>query len=190
MSEVPDILIEWSDEMTPNALEVIPWRYLKEGVERSLRNAARLLADAQLLSSKERDASAVVLYVAAWEETGRAILLLRHWVNQEDVKGKPLERIFKSHQAKRTALFDNIDFLYGDRHHRDRAEIKNFAQKLKQYLRWSKEVLGLYVNWMGEKRGWSSPDRKPMMAAFILSSNVHEILDSATKQAERILKGI
>jgi len=164
---------------------VIPCGELKKGIELSLENAARLKNDADLLYANSRMSSAVPLWVAAWEEIGKAVLLLKHWKLRQDIKGRSWKRIFREHSAKQSACFENRDLLWGKNGDEYRSKE---MEKLRISLRYTREVLGLYINWMEEKKTWLSPsDQAAAVQARYLSYSVTQFLAAVPQRVTTIL---
>ena len=187
MSKEPAFFFTWSEDRQFKRAEHIPCKDLKKGIELSLANAGRLTSDAMLLDEKKRTASAVVLLIAAWEEIGKAVLLLKHWINHEDVRGRAWKRIFRSHSAKQTACFDSGDLLWGNKSDAYQRESEELRRKLKSSMRWMKEV-GLYVEWTGEEKGWLCPSNAGVaIDIYYLSSAVAGHLDAVKKRVANIL---
>jgi len=171
--EEPYITIVWNDEMNLKKSSSIPWEKLGDGMKLSLENATRLMNDAELLLTNKRSASALPLLVMAWEEIGKAVLLLKNYKNRIDVEGATLKEIFRSHHAKQTAIIHNRDIL-GEKPYIQSIEME---KKLKASLRWTKETVGLYVDW-NRKQGWSCPrdDRTPLDITQFMYANVVNFL--------------
>jgi AbiV family abortive infection protein len=185
LSKEPIFWYVWQDDMQLKQKGVIPWDQLKKGIELSLENAARLKNDADLLFANRRVGSAVALWVAAWEEIGKAVLLLKHWKLRQDIKGHSWRRIFREHSPKQSACFENRDLLWGKNGDEYRSEE---MEKLRVSLRYTKEVLGLYVNWVEEKKTWFSPsDRVGEMWTRYLSYSVNEFLAAIPQTVSTIL---
>jgi len=183
--EEPIFGFAWGEQWDLGKSEVIPWKELGNGVKLSLENAARLISDADLLLGKKRRASALVLLVVAWEEIGKAVLLLVHYKNHEDVGRRAWRKIFKDHQAKQTAIFDNWDIFW---HKPDMCDLRIY-KKLKGSLRWTKEVMGFYVNWIARRKTWSCPRDKAVPPEVIryLRFDVGEFLPIITKHVNETL---
>jgi len=175
----------WSDDRDLGRIKSIPWNDLEEGIRLSLKNAARLASDGDLLRGKGSMASALVLYAVAWEEMGKAVLLLKNWKNHQDVSGRSWKKIFRSHGPKQTACFDNRDLLWeGSR----QGLAERGLEQMKRSLRWAREVLGLYVEWVGEKKKWYCPSNESAgLDVRYMSYQVHEFLDAVSRRVTTIL---
>lgn len=169
-------------------LRTVQWNDLKKGTQLSLKNADRLARDAGFLIRDRRTASGVALLVAAWDELGKAVLLLKHWKNGQDVKWESdLKKIFRGHSAKQMAVFEHQQLLWPDRPFvHDAVQ----DQRLKSSLRWAREVLGLYVNWLGSNDRWSCPsNHSACVDAWYLSYSIDEYVREVTKQIMNTLAG-
>lgn len=184
--EEPSVIFVWNDEMGLGKTGVIHWKELGNGMKLSLENASRLMNDAQLLLANKRSASALALLVVAWEEIGKAVLLLKNYKSQTDVEGATLREIFGSHNAKQTAIIHNQDILW------QKPNIQNIEmdKKLKASLRWTKETVGLYVNWDAKRKGWSCPkdDRTFSDMVQFMYANVFLFLPTITECVNEALK--
>ncbi len=187
LSEEPEFYFTWSKDASPSDTNEVPYEELEKGIELSLKNAARLASDAELLFSKKRAASAVVLFETAWEELGKAVLLLKCWKSHQGVKDGSWRTIFRSHAAKQTACFDNSDLLWSGGSYGDHAGMTELLKTVKHSLKETR-VLGLYVDWMGKQKGWFCPSNESAaLEVYYLRYSVDSFLDAVAKRIGEII---
>jgi len=73
------------------------------GINAAIKNAGRLLADAELLARSGRYASACAMAVLSIEESGKPSVLRRLAIAKDDAAAKALWRDYRNHRAKNAA---------------------------------------------------------------------------------------
>jgi AbiV family abortive infection protein len=137
----------------------IPWIETLDGCRLSVENAKRLAKDAQLLKENGKLASAFAISLNAWEELGKAVLLLRYWKQKQDISENDWFGVLCNHRKKRMAYVESMDILYGPAPSKEFPQLKDeLTKKSKEWGNWfdlEREV-GVYVDWVGK---WRSPSR-------------------------------
>jgi AbiV family abortive infection protein len=181
----------------------IPNSELKEGIQLSIENAARLIIDAETLYNNKRHVSASYLSIVALEEEGKAIILLRKFLENNDVTEKYWKKNLEDHQSKIVAVQDvianyrkimipkkdertiSIDKLDSGKLKRiDPADFGKFILKSKNRL--------IYVDWDFETRKtqinkkWESPIADVVIEGFSLTDDRtnYPLVDENTRRED------
>jgi len=86
----------------------IPNSELKEGIRLSIKNAERLIRDAEVLYNNNRHMSASYLSITALEEEGKAIILLNRLLAVKDITKEDWDENMLHHQPKMIAVQETI----------------------------------------------------------------------------------
>jgi AbiV family abortive infection protein len=125
-----------------------------EGCELACENAKRLAHDAMLLGDRGCKQSAYALSVIAMEEVNKAGLLLKRYLDKQDLSKTAYENIFRDHERKLRALKEYLPILYPS------AAQKPFTEQqidVLKHVQKEKLTIGLYVDYDLGQHTWSSP---------------------------------
>jgi len=86
----------------------IPYKELDEGIKLSIRNAERLIKDAEILYDNGCYPSASFLAIVALEEEGKAFMLLKRLLDHTNIPKKQWDDKFKNHKPKLIAAQETI----------------------------------------------------------------------------------
>jgi AbiV family abortive infection protein len=131
----------------------IPWRKALEGCKLSIENAKRLAEDARLLKQNIRPQSALWVALAAWEELGKAVLLLRYYKQKENISKKDWFGVLRDHKSKRVAYVHSMDVLYGSSPPKSVKQLKHDLEKFTEDKGWRdwfslEREIGVHVDWV------------------------------------------
>jgi AbiV family abortive infection protein len=139
---------------------LIPWTKALEGCRLSIENAKRLAEDAEFLKQNNRPASAFSLSINAWEELGKAVLLLRYHKQKQDISDRDWFRVLCNHRKKRAAYVNSMDILYPKSTppktvEQLKADLAKISVEWHEWFDLEREI-GVYVDWATD---WRSPCR-------------------------------
>jgi AbiV family abortive infection protein len=138
----------------------IPWERALDGCRLAVENANRLAEDARLLRQNDRLQSAYSVSLDAWEELGKAVLLLRYWKQKQNISKADWSKVLRNHRMKRTVYVESGDILYPTSTPPKSVEqLKRDLEKIIQADGWREwfdleRNIGVYVDW---DEGWRSP---------------------------------
>jgi AbiV family abortive infection protein len=93
---------------------LITFNELDEGIEKSVENASRYLADALFLFKHKKYQSSILLSMFSYEESGKALLLMNHKLDKKEITKTQWTKRFCSHTVKnifsRRAIWQDIGF--------------------------------------------------------------------------------
>jgi len=174
----------------------IPWKDALEGSKLAIENAERLADDAAVLNQNGRLESAFQLGLSAWEELGKAVLLLRHWKERRAIKEEQWFEVLCNHRMKRVACTENLDILYPkSTPPKDTKEVlenmKKRSKEMRGYFDFERQM-ALYVDWVGKWRSPSTVDRRfidsPVGSDYwvnntrLLTSQLKRVISDAEKE--------
>jgi AbiV family abortive infection protein len=137
----------------------IEWSLALEGAKLASRNAQRLADDALQLH-KIQSLTAFSVSILAWEETNKAGLLLKAYVEKNNISKTQWHDKFNNHQRKLDAYPEYVEILYpniGGRPAIQAAEANARLTGLGRELDLQKQHFGFYTDF-GEQTGhWHSP---------------------------------
>ena len=140
-----------------STLDVIPKTAFAEGLTLSEKNGNRL-HDKALQAFRRKDfVCAYILGFSAWEEFGKALLILKHW-NEEFIERDTWNKEFIKHLSKirrakyisDKALLEELGFLSED------VEIR-LDEKYLRKMHEMRTSSCLYVDFDFEEKVWKSP---------------------------------
>lgn len=131
----------------------IPPEEIPEGVRLCIKNCKRLWKDAKILYNNKSYSSAILLLILAKEEFAKALLLLKHKKDKQEIDNKKVNQYFGDHE---TRLKEFQKFFYESLPGFD----KQRAEKFSNMWFFDKETREkyTYVNW--GQLGWSYPEYK------------------------------
>jgi AbiV family abortive infection protein len=152
----------------------IPSKELCEGVKLSIRNAERLVKDAEILYDNGCYSSASFLAIVALEEEGKASMLLKGLLVHKDIPKKQWNDKFKNHKRKLIATQERIS-----KHRKLRIKVGSKRWKQVHLTDLAKIFLEqkddcLYVDWDFKTRRtqitgkWKSPLKDVVSGGFPL----------------------
>lgn len=180
----------------------IPWRKAKGGCKLSVENAKRLAEDARLLRQNSRPQSALWVALTAWEELGKAVLLLRYYKQKEDISRKDWFKVLRDHKSKRVAYVHSMDILFGSSPPKSVKQLKHDLEKALEDKGWREwfsieREIGVHVDWIesvhhGKPIGadWQSPCKigKELFSSMPLDSEYwRRAVTANCKRLESIL---
>lgn len=145
--------------MSANTL--IPWQRTLEGAMLAVDNAERLAEDARLLGGPfgvGRYQTAFSLALLAWEETNKAGLLLKAYLEKHDITENEWRKVFQNHAAKLMADPAYYHTLYPQAARNETQKPAVSVQDFGKFLDLEKQLLGFYVDFDDEKGRWRSPN--------------------------------
>lgn len=129
---------------------------LTEGINKAIRNAHRLLFDAELLFDKSRFPSAVGLAILAIEEAGKVPILRELAVSKHPEEIKAAWKAYRSHTKK------NAMWLFGDLFISGARALEDFRSLFKEdsehtYILDNLKQISFYTDCLGNAH-WSFPE--------------------------------
>lgn len=156
----------------------IPNRELKEGIRLSVENAEKLVSDAEILFDNNRYTIASYLSVVSLEEQGKALILLKKFLDKEDITRKYWNYKLEHHEPKIIATLELVYSKYKsvkiktNKSQWKRIDTADFAKSiLKQ------KPKTIYVDWDFETRKtqitnkWESPNKDVVLKGMSLSDD-------------------
>jgi len=151
-----------------------------------LKNAKRLIKDANILLSNQRYPLACSVAILAYEEMGKAVRMIVSLNKGENI---PWEELFTGHIPKLSEVWKNVDFLGLKITRKDRG--KNFLEDVKRYAqklnKWKQR--GFYAGESREECEFWDPTsekykiiREFQYRAEILLSFVRDLLPKLQKK--------
>ncbi len=140
--------------------DFITWSLALEGAKLACQNATRLADDALELHKMHRYPTAFSISILAWEETNKAGLLLKAYVEKKDISKDEWRKKFISHQKKIDAFSEYFDIIYPTSPPRSPEQTVAAATRLTDLgraLDLQKQHLGLYTDFGENTRKWHSP---------------------------------
>jgi AbiV family abortive infection protein len=137
----------------------IEWQLALEGAKLASRNAQRLADDALQLH-KMQSLTAFSISILAWEETNKAGLLLKAYVEKKDISKTQWLNKFNNHQRKLDAYPEYVEILYPNIAGRpaiQAAEANARLTGIGRELDLQKQHFGFYTDFGERTRHWHSP---------------------------------
>jgi AbiV family abortive infection protein len=137
---------------------LIPWKKTLEGAKLAVDNAERIAYDADSLSRAGRYQTAFSLSLLAWEETNKAGLLIRAYIERQGITHNEWQNKFRNHPYKLMAYPEYTNVLYGEAKKPEPQETVTKVKEMGKILDLEKQLLGFYVDWDQTKSKWRSPN--------------------------------
>jgi len=156
---------------------------LDEGIEKSVENASRYLADALFLFQHKKYQSSILLSMFSYEESGKVLLLMNHKLDKKEITKTQWIKKFCSHTVKnifsRRAIWQDVGFTP------DRLDLDKVLAKFDQ--EW--KHVWTYVDYDFRNQKWTTPltpksfgIRNAESFCINAMSHAREALDSLIKR--------
>jgi AbiV family abortive infection protein len=149
---------------------IIEFVKLLKGAEICLKNAKRLLEDANILSREGRYPSGHILAMLSHEEVAKAFFLLDFYERGEDLSKKQWEKITKGRaHSQKLELIQRKEIEWIDKLLEEETKwTKDFSESLGKLAR-AEQVMKerlTYVDYSFPKQEWMDPEKEPAADKF------------------------
>lgn len=134
----------------------VRWRDALNGAAAGCDNAERLCKDAILLLNKGSVQTSFAVAIIAWEETNKAGMLLKSYVEETDISETQWKKKYQSHTYKLQAYPQWADVLSEGSKKPDKGMVVKLSSEVGKRYDLEKQLLGFYVD--NHTAGWSTPN--------------------------------
>jgi AbiV family abortive infection protein len=138
-------------------IAAVRWQDALKGAIASCDNAERLCKDAIILLNKGTIQTSFAVSLLAWEETNKAGMLLKSYVEKADISKTQWDDKYRSHVYKLQAYPIWIDVLDADSKKPDKDKVVQQSSDVGKRYDVEKQLYGFYVD-RNPDGGWNTPN--------------------------------